>query len=322
MFRVHFQRSGSIFSAGEAAREEGRLSGVKKAVVTAAGRGTRHFPATRTVQKELFPLVDRDGVTKPVLQIVAEEALESGIERVCIVCSPDSIGPVRAHFAPVPDGLRRSLASRPELLAQADRLDRIAHALEFAVQPTPEGYGDAVLRSRDFAGGEPFLLLLGDHVYASETDERCARHLLRTYDRVRGPVSGVTRTPMDRLRLFGAIAGDPVEDSPALYRVREMIEKPSPEVARQRLVTPGLPPDTALSFFGMHILTPEVFDLLADRKARDRREDGEIQLTGSLEELMRRRDYFAVEMTGERLDMGVPDGLVHTQQVMGRWVVG
>jgi UTP--glucose-1-phosphate uridylyltransferase len=294
------------------------VSGVRKAVITAAGRGTRHFPATRTVQNELFPLVDRDGVTKPVLQIVVEEALESGIERVCVVCSPASEGPIRAHFAPVSGDLRRSLGSRPEVLAQADHLERLAGAVEFAVQPAPEGYGDAVLCSREFVGDEPFLLLLGDHVYASDTDERCAHLLIHTFDMTRGPVSGVTPTPADQLHLFGVVAGEPVGSSPPLYRVREILEKPSPTVARERLRTPGLPPDTFLSFFGMHVLTPEVFGFLAGRKEKDLREDGEIQLTSSLEELRRHRDYFAVEMTGERLDMGVPEGLIHTQQALMR----
>lgn len=291
------------------------MSEVKKAVITAAGRGTRHFPATRTVQKELFPLVDRDGFTKPVLQIVVEEALESGIERVCIICNPDSIEPIRSHFSPVSGELRRSLESKPPLLEQAEHLDRLVSTIELLVQPTPEGFGDAVLCARDFVGDEPFLLLLGDHVYTSHEEERCAHLLIRTFDRVQGPVSGVARTPEDQLHLFGVVKGEALDwpDTHPLYHVLDMVEKPTPEVAQARLQTPGLD-ESYLGFFGMHVLTPEVFRFLADRKARDLREGGEIQLTSSLEDLLHQGDYYAVEVPGDRLDMGVPEGLLYTQR--------
>ncbi len=289
---------------------------IRKAVITAAGRGTRHFPATRSVQKELFPLVDRDGVTKPVLQIVVEEALESGIEKVCIVCSPLSIVPIREHFAPVTAELRASFASKPQALAEADRLERIAEAVEFVVQPEPDGYGDAVLCSRPFVGDEPFLLLLGDHLYASQTGERCSATVLHAFHRLNAPVSGVTLTPMDQLRLFGVVTGDRVEGEPPTYRVRDMVEKPTPDVARTRLRTAGVAEDLYLSFFGMHALPARVYDHLAERKARDLRESGEIQLTSSLEALVREGAYYAVEVPGLRLDMGVPEGLTYTQAVL------
>jgi UTP--glucose-1-phosphate uridylyltransferase len=292
------------------------LQALKKAVITAAGRGTRHFPATRTVQKELFPLVDRDGVTKPVLQIVAEEALAAGCERICIVCSPVSEGPVKAHFAPVSPDLRDSLASKPALLAEAERLDRLASAIEFAVQPTPEGYGDAVLRSREFVGDDPFLLLLGDHIYVSDGPERCSAFLAKAFRDLNGPLSGVARTPESQLRLFGTVRGEPKGGDPPLYRVADMEEKPSPEIARERLATPGLADGEYLTFFGMHVLTPRVFDHLSERKARDLREGGEIQLTSSLAEMMREGEYYAAEVPGHRLDMGVPEGFIHTQTVL------
>jgi UTP--glucose-1-phosphate uridylyltransferase len=292
------------------------LGGIKKAVITAAGRGTRHFPATRTVQKELFPLVDQDGATKPVLQIVAEEALAAGAERICIVCSPVSEGPVRAHFEPVSADLRASLAAKPNILKEADRLDRLAGRLEFVIQPTPEGYGDAVLCAGEFVGGDPFLLLLGDHVYAPKGEERCSVFLANAFERLNGPVSGVARTPEGQLRLFGTVQGEPLGGDPPVYRVTDMAEKPAPEVARRRLRTAGLPEGEYLTFFGMHVLTPRVFDHLAERKARDLREGGEIQLTSSLEAMVREGEYYAAEIPGRRLDMGVPEGLIYAQTTL------
>lgn len=292
------------------------MGSIKKAVITAAGRGTRLFPATRTLQKELFPLVDRDGIAKPVIQIVVEEAVSAGVERVCIVCSPDSEGPLRHHFSPVPETIRQSLSSKPEGIAQADQLDRLASMVEFALQPTPEGYGDAVLCARDFVGDDSFLLLLGDHLYVSKTPETCAATLVRAFPELDGAVSGVARTPIHQLHLFGTVSGDPIPGDPPRYRVREMIEKPKPEVARERLRTPGLREDEFLTFFGMHLLPPRIFDLLAERKARNLREGGEIQLTSSLEVLVRSQNYYAVELPGYRLDMGVPEGLIYTRTVL------
>jgi UTP--glucose-1-phosphate uridylyltransferase len=292
------------------------VSDVRKAVITAAGRGTRHFPATRTVQKELFPLVDRDGVTKPVLQIVAEEALDAGIERICIVCSPASIGPVRDHFSPVTEDLRRSLAGKPAALAQCDRLDRLAQVLEWAVQPAPDGYGDAVLHAQEFVGDEPFLLMLGDHVYISDGPQRCAASMIAAYERMHSPVSGVIRTPTTEIRLFGTVTGERLIGEPPVYRVTGMMEKPTTELAAERLKTRGLGPEEYLTFFGMHILPPTVFEPLANRKRMDDREDGEIQLTSSLAHLATESEYYVVEIAGRRLDMGVPEGLVHTQEAL------
>lgn len=287
---------------------------VRKAVITAAGRGTRMFPATRSIQKEMMPLVDRDGVAKPTLQIIVEECLASGIEDICVVVSPGGAEPFRRHFARLTDVERDAFRGKEWALAQADALRRLEERITYVEQPTPEGYGHAVYQAREFVGDEPFLLLLGDHVYISGNRKRCARQVIDTYSLVQCAVSGVQQTPDDKLHLFGTVAGSRLGQSdPPTYEVARIVEKPTIDHAAEHLQTPGVKRGYYLCFFGMHVLPPSLFDCLEHHIAGDIRQGGEIQLTSSLEMLRQRERYVAVETFGERLDMGVPLGYVETQ---------
>src|SRR5512136_83307 len=142
---------------------------VKKAVITAAGRGARVYPAADTVQQAMLPLVDGDGLAKPVLQIIAEEALESGIEELCVVCAPGDEPRYRAQLAASQHTLTTAFKDMDWARRQAERLEDLIRRLHFSVQEQPLGYGHAVACARAFAAGEPFLLLLGDHLYVSHT---------------------------------------------------------------------------------------------------------------------------------------------------------
>ena len=151
---------------------------ITKAVITAAGRGARQYPASDTVQKAMLPLVDRDGLTKPVLQIIAEEALASGIEEIGIVTAPGDEAVYRDHFRNYASNLRSTYRGVEWAEEQAKRLTEVEQRLRFAVQPEPEGYGHAVWCGRSFVGDQPFLLLLGDHLYIPSEPRRCARQLI------------------------------------------------------------------------------------------------------------------------------------------------
>ena len=143
------------------------MTPIRKGVITAAGRGTRQYPASKTVQKELFPLVDVDGFAKPTVQILAEELFASGLEEVCIVANASNIEPMRRHFLePAP----ASFAGKDWADALTKSLADMADKLTFVVQETQDGYGHAVYQAREFAGSEPFLITLGDHVYLSHTE--------------------------------------------------------------------------------------------------------------------------------------------------------
>ena len=289
---------------------------VRKAVITAAGRGTRQFPSTRSIQKELLPLVDRDGVTKPTIQIIVEECLASGIEDIAIVVSPGGAEPFKKHFSRLSDEERRIFRGKEWALAQADALRRMQERITYVEQPTPEGYGHAVYQAKDFVGDEPFLLLLGDHIYISNSKKRCAQQVIDTYSVAKCAVSGVQQTPDDKLHLFGTVTGTPLGAEPPSYEVTEIKEKPTVEYAAENLQTPGVKRGYYLCFFGMHVFPPSLFECLKYHIDNDIREKGEIQLTSSQEMLRAQERYVAVETVGERYDMGVPFGYVETQAAL------
>src|SRR4051812_46270807 len=212
------------------------MAKVRKAVITAAGRGTRQYPASTAVQKEMFPLVDRDGLTKPVVQIIGEEAIDSGIEEICIITQPGEEAAYRDYFRRMTDAEARGYGGKDWAILESEKLHAFGERLHFAEQHTPEGFGHAVYQAKQFVGGEPFLLLLGDHVYISDSKDRCARQLIRVYEQyMLDAVTGVQPTVERLLHLFGVIRGGPVDAKRGIYRAELIIEKPSIETAREQL---------------------------------------------------------------------------------------
>ena len=286
---------------------------ITKAVITAAGRGARQYPASDTVQKAMLPVVDRDGLTKPVLQIIAEEALESGIEQVCVVAAPGDEAVYRDHFRNYANTLRTGFRDAEWAEEQARRLLHLEERLTFAVQDEPRGYGHAVWCSREFVGGDRFLLLLGDHLYLSSEPRRCARQLIDLAAAEECAVSAVQATREHLIHQYGTLAGRRLADRPDVYAIDEIIEKPNPTLAELRLHVPGLRAGHYLCFFGMHVLTPTVFELLDEAVRNDLRENGAIQLTSALNALARREKYLALETRGQRFNLGVKFGTIEAQ---------
>ncbi len=291
------------------------MAKVRKAVITAAGRGTRQYPASTAVQKEMFPLVDRDGLTKPVIQIIGEEAVESGIEEICIVTQPGEERLYREYFRRLDDDMVKTFRGKDWAILESEKLAAFGERLHFAEQDSPEGFGHAVYQAKSFVGDEPFLLLLGDHIYISDIKERCARQLIRVYEQyMLEVVTGVQPTLERLLHLFGVLRGAPVEPAKGIYRAELIIEKPKIEEAREKLVTPGLPAGNYLAHFGMHVFSPRIFDSLEYLIKNDLREKGEIQLTAAQEHLRQNCDkYWCVVSQGQRYDTGIPYGLMETQ---------
>src|SRR5687768_8246661 len=288
---------------------------VRKAVITAAGRGTRQYPASTAVQKEMFPLVDRDGLTKPVIQIIGEEAIESGIEEICIITQPGEEKEYRDYFRRMSDEESRGFRGEDWAILASEKLGAFGERLHFAEQHTPEGFGHAVYQAKKFVGHEPFLLLLGDHVYISDTKDRCALQLIRVYEQyMLDTVTGVQPTVERLLHAFGVIRGAPIEPGRGIYKAEQIVEKPSIEQAREHLATPGLPAGNYLAHFGMHVFSPQIFDSLEYLIKNDLREKGEIQLTAAQEHLRQHTDkYWSLITQGQRYDTGIPYGLMETQ---------
>lgn len=293
------------------------MSRVRKAVITAAGRGTRMYPATITIQKEMLPLMDRDGIVKPSIQIIVEEALDSEVEEVCLVVNRHNRSQIEQHFRPLPAEEIRLFKGKDWALLQSAKLQQIASRLTFVEQSTPDGYGHAVWCARDFVGGEPFLLMLGDHIYSSGSTKRCARQLLDVFEAHGSPVSAVQQTPAELLHLFGTVRGKLAQEEPRVYEIDRILEKPSIAVAQEQLRVEGLLWGMYLCFFGMHVLTPGIFDSLQFAIDRDLREKGEFQLTSAQERLRESGvRYLAAETVGERYDIGIPFGYAQTQAAL------
>ncbi|MFN4242918.1 MAG: UTP--glucose-1-phosphate uridylyltransferase [Tepidisphaerales bacterium] len=288
---------------------------VRKAVITAAGRGTRQYPASAAVQKELFPLVDRDGLTKPVIQIIGEELLDSGIEEICIVTQPGEEKIYRDYFRRMTDEEVRAYRGKDWAILESEKLGAFGERLHFAEQKTPEGFGHAVYQARKFVGDEPFVLMLGDHIYISNVKDRCTAQLIRVFESYRADaVTGVQPTLEKLLHLFGVIRGAPIDPSKGVYKAELIVEKPSVELAREKLVTPGLPAGNYLAHFGIHVFSPQIFEALEHLIVNNIRRNNEFQLTDA-QELMRQRvdKYWAVVVDGQRYDTGIPYGLMETQ---------
>jgi UTP--glucose-1-phosphate uridylyltransferase len=252
---------------------------IKKAIITAAGKSQRTLP--------LQTLVDRDGAAKTALRILLEEILSAGIEKICVVVSPGDQAAYRAAAG------------------------ELGGRLQFVEQTAALGYGDAVHCAREFAGAKPFLLLVGDHLYVSGGAKRCAQQLVEIAAAENCAVSAVQATHESKLPYYGAVGGHLAPGRKGLFEISQVLEKPTPTEAEQRLIVPGLRAGHYLCFFGMHVLTPAVMELLAEEIAQS--EGRNIHLTTALAKLATRERYLAGELQGRRYDIGVKYGLLTAQ---------
>ncbi|MBI2866203.1 MAG: UTP--glucose-1-phosphate uridylyltransferase GalU [Chloroflexi bacterium] len=259
---------------------------VRKAVITAAGWGTRFLPATKAQPKEMLPLVD-----KPMIQYVVEEAVASGIEQLIIVTALGKRA-IEDHFDRSLE-LEISLEARGEtkLLASIQHISELADIC-YVRQKEPLGLGHAVLTARNLVGNEPFAVLLPDDIIAGPTP--ALSQLIDVYHRFRCSVLAVEQVPHNSLSSYGVILPRTVEER--VYRVEELVEKPDPEEA---------PSD--LGVVGRYVLTPEVFDALADTTPG---KGGEIQLTDGLRRLLEWQAVYARQFEGTRYDAGTPLGFL------------
>ena len=280
---------------------------VRKAVVPAAGLGTRHFPASHAVKKELFPVVGPDGIARALLHYHLLELTAAGIEEICIIVQPGDDKPIRDYLIGPDHTYLSRLAKYPALLAEAKQMQQLSERVTFAVQHTQDGYGHAVYQTKSFANSEMVLLCLGDHLLRGNPSP--ATELAHMAKISNGKsVSAVNKIGPGELKGFGTIAGQRRKDNPRLIDVSLIIEKPAVDIARKQLRVDGLANDEFLGWFGMHLLAPSIYDVLEEMIASDTRDNGEFQLTRAQEIQRQREGYLALEMTtAKRYDFGVPD---------------
>jgi UTP--glucose-1-phosphate uridylyltransferase len=253
---------------------------ITKAVITAAGKRQRTLP--------LQTLIDRDGTEKSVLSIIVEETLRAGVEDICVVVQP---GDEKSYAAVAGDHAGR---------------------LQFVPQPDSLGYGHAIYSASDFVGRDPFLHLVGDHLYVSRHDKSCAQQLVEVAQANACAVSAVQATRESMLPYFGAVGARRLPGRPDLYQVETVVEKPTPTTAEQHLIVPGLRAGHYLCFFGMHVLTPTVIDILG-RQIESTNDPAQVTLSDALAELAKREQYLALEEQDWRYDVGVKYGLLTAQ---------
>jgi UTP--glucose-1-phosphate uridylyltransferase len=287
---------------------------IRKAVITAGGRGVRLYPAWDTVQKAMLPFIDRDGLNKPAIQIIAEEALDSGIEEICVVCSPGDEIRYTERFEALRKNLLAAYQGVEWARRQEERLNSLLKRLHFAPQEPPRGYGHAVYCAKDFVGKEPFLLLLGDHLYISHIKgKRCAQQLIDLAIKEECSVAAVQATPEHLVRHYGTVGGKRESRLQGAYHIEKILEKPTLSQAELELHVPGLRMGHYLCFFGMHVLTHTLFQILEETINKTDNKQGEAQLTPSLEDLAHREKYLALELKGFRYDIGARFGMMKAQ---------
>ncbi len=278
---------------------------IRKAVIPAAGFGTRLFPATKVVKKELFPIIDRDGRAKPVIQVIAEEAINAGIEEVGIVVQAGDRNLFESFFkSPLKKELFNKLS--PQNQEYSQYLQDLGNRITILTQEEQEGYGHAVFCAKEWVKDQPFLLMLGDHIYSSDTEEPCASQVLYIYEKVDQNVVGLTTMPAEIIHKAGCVTGD-WQDSNSMLTVTQVYEKPEIEYARKHLRVEGMAEDQFLCIFGLYVLTPKIFDYLEEHISNNIRERGEFQLTSCLDRLRQEEGMTGYVVKGRCFDTGLPD---------------
>ena len=267
-----------------------------KALIPAAGYGTRFLPASKTVPKEMLPVG-----AKPAIQLIVEEALAAGADEVVIVTSPDKPS-LKRHFDPDPVWHARC-AKKPEIDAELTHLEEIGRRISWTYQTEQRGLGHAVLQAADILRGtsEPVLILLGDALVSGKAPSPAMAAISRAFGGA--SVVGLEEVPLEKVSRYGVVKGDFV-DAPAearegiVLKLSDLVEKPAPEVAPSRF-----------AIAGRYLLDPEIFNLLATQTPG---KGGEIQLTDSIKRLLGTKPVYGFRYPGRRHDIGNPVGYFET----------
>jgi len=261
---------------------------VRKAIIPAAGLGTRFLPATKAMPKEMLPIVD-----KPTIQYIVEEAIDSGIEDIMIVTGKGKRA-IEDHFDHSFE-LEQNLFEKGkfDLLNEVQKSSQLVD-IHYIRQKEPKGLGHAIWCARKFVGNEPFAVLLGDDIVQAE--KPCLKQMIEQYERYNASILGVQSVPKNEVSRYGIVDGNMIGDR--FYSVDSLIEKPSEEEATSNL-----------AIMGRYILNPRIFDILSNQKPGA---GGEIQLTDAIAELNHYEAVFAYDFQGTRYDVGEKMGFIQT----------
>lgn len=259
---------------------------VKKAIIPAAGLGTRFLPATKAQPKEMLPVVD-----KPTLQYIIEEAVNSGIEEILIITGRNKSS-IEDHFdKSVELEMELERSGKLELLETVRRISNMVN-IHYIRQKEPKGLGHAVSCAKSFIGNEPFAVMLGDDVVDAQTP--CLRQLMDVYDEKQGSVLGVKEVDRSQVNKYGIVDGE--FQSQGLYKVNDLVEKPDISTAPSNI-----------AILGRYIISPKIFEILSNTAPG---KNGEIQLTDALKTLLKEEEMYAYVFEGKRYDIGDKVGFI------------
>ena len=288
---------------------------VRRAIIPVAGFGTRLYPATRALKKDFFPIPCPDGMVRPVILILLEELVQSGIEEICLVLGSEEERRLYADFFERPITEEHLNKLSKEAQEYENHILDIGKRLRYVYQREKRGFGHAVYQAADFARNEPVLLMLGDTLYRSLTNKTCALQLIEEYERYNRLIVGLYPVALTEVSHFGIMNGVWEDKDERILNVSTIYEKPTSNYAEEFLsVRNSMGNREYCSVFGQYILTPEVFEQLAEdiKKADEEGSSREIELTSALEAVRNRVGMIGVRLYSQRFDMGNPAALVDT----------
>lgn len=280
-----------------------------KAIIPVAGFGTRLFPATKNLKKAFFPVLDKDGLLKPVLLLLLEQLDQAGIKEICLVIGEDEKNIYKDFFKPLLKEHYDKLSDDSKRIE--DSIVRIGNKITYVIQNERKGFGHAVLLCKDFIENEPFLLLLGDTIYTSDINDNCMSQMINIYQKYKLPIISMHRIDEEKVIHYGMLHGRWEDDNESILKLDKIKEKPTIEYAKDCLsVKTKKDNENYYAVFGQYILTPEIFDILS--KDVDSSANKEVELTSALEKLRSSVGAFGYVVKGKSYDVGIPEAYYNT----------
>ena len=288
---------------------------VRRAIIPVAGFGTRLYPSTRVIKKDFFPIPCPDGMVRPVILILLEELVQSGIEEICLVLGSEEERQQYADFFEHPLSDEHIAKLNPEAQEYENHILDIGKKLHYVYQREKRGFGHAVYQAAQFAGNEPVLLLLGDTLYRSNTNKPCALQMIEDYERYNRLMVSIHPIPLAEVSRYGILHGVWEDNDHSILNVSAMVEKPKASYAEEYLAVRNKKGEKEYySVFGQYILTPEVFSQIHEdimQKEIDGDHQTEIELTSALDAVRKRSGMVGVRLRGRMFDMGNPAALTN-----------
>ncbi len=280
---------------------------VRKAIIPVAGFGTRLYPETRGVKKEFCPVIDKDGMMKPGILVLLEELDDIEIEEICLVLNREEQSYYEDFFfKPLP--MKHFEKLSPAMQAYEKKVQKLAGKLKFVYQEEQKGFGHAVFQAKDFAAGEPVLLLLGDTIYETHNGVPCTKQLIDAYERYNRTAISLHTVPVETVGNFGIFAGEWEDKDETALKLDRIVEKPNMIQAKENLaVSSRKSPENYFAAFGSYILTPEVFARLDEAIKQDiTNKKGEIELTDAIAYVCDKYGAVGAVIDGKSFDLGNP----------------